>query len=41
MVTVDQDRGQLIEQSAAFFQQIAERRSLELPRGARVAAAID
>ena len=41
MITVDQDRSQLIAQSAAFFQQIAERRSLELPCGARVAAAID
>ena len=41
MITVDQDRGRLIEQSSAFFQQIAERRSLELPRGARVAIALD
>jgi carboxylesterase len=41
MVTVDQERGKLIEQSAAFFHRIAEQRSLELPRGARMASAIE
>jgi carboxylesterase len=41
MVTVDQERGKLIEQSAGFFQRIAEKRTLELPRGARMASAIE
>lgn len=41
MVTVDQERGRLIEQSAAFFQRIAETRALELPLGARMASAIE
>ncbi|MFI4969181.1 MAG: alpha/beta hydrolase, partial [Lysobacterales bacterium] len=41
MVTVDQERGKLIERSAAFFQRIAERAALEVPRGARMATAIE
>ena len=41
MITVDQDRGRLIEKSAAFFQQIAERRTLDLPLDAQVAVALD
>jgi carboxylesterase len=41
MVTVDQERGRLIEQSAAFFQRIAEKRVLDLPLDARMASAID
>jgi len=41
MVTVDQERGKLIERSAAFFQRIADRTPLEVPQGARMAAAID
>jgi carboxylesterase len=41
MVTVDQERGKLIEQSVAFFRRIAERAPLEVPHGARMAAAID
>ena len=41
MVTVDQERGKLIERSAAFFHGIAEQRAPELPRGAQMATAID
>ncbi len=41
MITVDQDRAQLIDRSATFFRQIAERRPLEVPHGARIAVAID
>jgi carboxylesterase len=41
MVTVDQERGKLIENSAAFFHRIAERAPIELPRGAAMATAID
>ena len=41
MITVDQDRGRLIQKSAAFFQQIAERRTLDLPLDAQVAVALD
>ena len=42
MITVDKDRGRLIEQSATFFQRIAQRRRpLEVAHGARVAVAID
>ncbi|GAA0723183.1 alpha/beta fold hydrolase [Dokdonella soli] len=41
MVTVDQERGKVIEQSATFFQQIADRKPLDVPRGASMATAID
>ncbi|HEY0180679.1 MAG TPA: alpha/beta fold hydrolase [Dokdonella sp.] len=41
MITVDRQRSLLIERSAAFFHRIAERRPVELPRGAAIAAAID
>ncbi|MEO5621852.1 MAG: alpha/beta fold hydrolase [Dokdonella sp.] len=41
LVTVDQERGKLIERSAAFFGRIAEHVRLEMPIGARMAAALD
>jgi carboxylesterase len=41
MVTVDRERARLIERSAAFFRRIATQRALEVPRGARMATAID
>lgn len=41
MVTVDRERGELIERSAAFFAGIAAQRPLELPHGATLATAID
>lgn len=41
MVTVDQERGKLIEQSAAFFHRIADGKPFEAPQGARMATAID
>ncbi|MBA8885812.1 carboxylesterase [Dokdonella fugitiva] len=41
MVTVDQERGKLIERSAAFFRRIAEQRALEPPQGARLATATE
>ena len=41
MVTVDQERGRLIERSAAFFHRIADGKPLEAPSGAGMAAAID
>jgi carboxylesterase len=37
MVTVDQERGRLIERSAAFFHRIADATPLELPRGSAIA----
>lgn len=40
MVTVDRERGRLIERSAAFFHRIAESRPLSVPDAA-IAAAID
>lgn len=39
MVTVDQERGKLIERSAAFFRSVAAGRPIELPQGAAVATA--
>ncbi|HEU4663354.1 MAG TPA: alpha/beta fold hydrolase [Dokdonella sp.] len=41
MVTVDQERGKVIERSAAFFRRIAEQRAPENVPGARLAAAIE
>lgn len=41
MVTVDQERGKLIERSAAFFHAVAERNALDLPHGAQLATAVD
>jgi carboxylesterase len=42
MVTVDQERGRLIERSASFFRTLAERATKEeLPQGARMDTAID
>src|SRR5689334_21044158 len=41
MVTVDQERGKLIERSAAFFRRFAEQRALEPPQGARLATATE
>lgn len=41
MVTVDRERGRVIERSAAFFAGIAAQRPLELPQGATLATAID
>jgi len=41
LVTVDQERSKVIGQSAAFFQRIAERRPLALPRGARLVSVIE
>ena len=40
MVTVDRQRGELIERSAAFFRRIAEAQPMQAP-GAAIAAAID
>ncbi|MEO7325489.1 MAG: alpha/beta fold hydrolase [Dokdonella sp.] len=41
MITIDQERGKLIEQSAAFFERLAQKRALELPSGAHMASAIE
>lgn len=41
MVTVDQQRGQLIERSAAFFQGIVDRNPVALPHGAAIAGSLD
>jgi carboxylesterase len=41
MITVDQERGKLIEHSAAFFKRIAEVRAPAPPLGARLATAVD
>lgn len=41
MITVDQQRGTLIERSAAFFQGIVDRTPAGLPHGAAIASALD
>ncbi len=41
MVTVDQQRGQLIERSAAFFQGIVDQNPAALPHGAAIAGSLD
>ncbi len=41
MITVDQERGRLIEESATFFRQIAQNAPVMLPQGIGMAAALD
>jgi len=41
MVTVDQERAKLIEQSVAFFAQVAAETPQDAPQGARLATALD